>query len=71
MKWKLWETGIMNQINANAPTPAEIMELAKENERLQAQLAKANKKIRELKESEMDLRADCINLEKRVKGFKL
>ena len=24
----------MNQINANAPTPAEIMELAKENERL-------------------------------------
>ena len=24
----------MNQINANAPTPGEIMELAKENERL-------------------------------------
>lgn len=58
----------MNQINANAPTPGDIMELAKENERLQAQLAKANKKIRELKESEMDLRADCINLEKRIES---
>ena len=30
----------MNQINANAPTPGEIMELAKENERLKGVIEK-------------------------------
>ena len=44
------------------------MELAKENERLLSQLAKASKKIRELKEAEMDLQADCINLEKQIES---
>lgn len=49
----------MNQINANAPTPAEIMELVRENERLKAQIVKTNERVDELKSSYELLLEEC------------
>jgi len=51
----------MKQINANAPTPGDIMELAKENERLQAQLVNANERANELIERVGEAEAKLVS----------
>lgn len=59
----------MKQINANAPTPDEIMELAKENERLERRLNRMTKQMVSWRKAAIGWREDYRKLENSLPKF--
>ena len=59
----------MNQINANAPTPDEIMELVRKNEKLERRLNRMTKQMVSWRKAAIGWREDCKKLENGLHEF--